>query len=797
MDASQYKDYVLMILFVKYLSDKAHQKQTPLQIPDGCYFEDFVALKQNDHIGELINEKLEAIREANAIYIGDLTLPNFNDPAKLGETKTRTETLSKLIAEFQRNELNFGLNRAADDDLLGDAYEYLMKNFAAESGKSKGQFYTPAEVSRVMAKVLHLENLHRAGETIYDPTCGSGSLLLRALNETSTGKCAIRGQELDSTTAALAKLNMLLHGIVTAQIKVGDTLNSPKFTTGGMLETFDVCVANPPFSKKNWLDTGGESDEYHRWSASLLPPYKCGDFAFLLHIIASMKEDTGRGACILPHGVLFRGYAEHEIRKSIVKNRYIKGIIGLPSNLFFGTPIPACIIILDKADRDKRRGIFMINAENGFIKDGSKNRLREQDIKLIVDTWNKGEDVPHYARFVEWSEIEENDYNLNLLRYIVPLDTEIKQDIYAHLNLAGGLPEHDIQQMSVYWKACPTLKQTLFSDLIPGYFKLNCSIRDVRQSISGDKSFVEQTAQYKELITDWLNSVRASMLAIEKDCSPKSIIGPWGDSLLATIPENSLVNRYDVYNYLMNYWQETMQDDCYMVSNDGWDAQLYVPQPKDKKKKDGTIEKAKPKKATTVYDIVCDLLPVSIVVNEYFQEEMRMIDELSMKVDETQGDIDSIVEDKSEFFDDFDKVSETVINTVLAGVKKGGIKADKETISVWKEYSELCKKKKELAKQLASLHLSLLASVRDKYSNGLTPDCIKNLVVDKKWQSTLYALFEGAMRRLVSRITFEVTALAQRYENTLAGISQDVIDYEDRVAKHLNEMGFNYERGTI
>lgn len=797
MDASQYKDYVLMILFVKYLSDKAHQKQTPLKIPDGCYFEDFVALKQNDHIGELINEKLEAIREANAIFIGDLTLPNFNDPAKLGETKTRTETLSKLIAEFQRNELNFGLNRAADDDLLGDAYEYLMKNFAAESGKSKGQFYTPAEVSRVMAKVLHLEELHRAGETIYDPTCGSGSLLLRALSETSTFRCSLRGQELDSTTAALAKLNMLLHGIVTAQIKVGDTLNDPKFTTGGMLETFDICVANPPFSKKNWLDSGGESDEYHRWSANLLPPYKYGDFAFLLHLIASMKENTGRGACILPHGVLFRGNSEYDIRKDIIQKKYIKGIIGLPSNLFFGTGIPACIFIIDKAERSSRKGIFMINAKYGYTKDGAKNRLREQDIKLIVDTWNNGEDVPHYARFVEWAEIEKNDFNLNLSRYITPPDTEIIQDIYAHLNLKGGLPEHDIQQMSAYWAACPSLKGNLFSDYKPGYFKLNGDIRGIPLCIAQDASFKAQTAQYRKLITDWLASIKTSMLSIDKNCKPKAIIGPWGDSLLATIPDNSLVNRYDVYNYLMNYWLGTMQDDCYMVSNDGWTAQPYTPQPKEKKKKDGTIVKPKEKIASSVYDIVCDLLPVEIVVNEFFSKDFNALNDLASKIDEIQGVIDLLLEEKAEFFEDFEKVSDAKVNAALNEVKKGKRKADKETISVWVEYSSLCKDKKALSKQLALGHLSLLKAVIKKYQTGLSEDVVRTLVVNNKWQFTLNRLFEDAMRIVSNEISITVSKLAKRYEYSLNDIEAELRYYKDKVTSHLNYMGYEFEHPEI
>ena len=441
MDASQYKDYVLIILFVKYLSDKAGQPGFRLKIPEGCYFRDFVSLKQNDRIGELMNTKLEAIKELNARQIGDLALPNFNDPAKLGSGRSMVETLSRLIGVFENDALDFSSNRAADDDLLGDAYEYLMKNFAAESGKSKGQFYTPAEVSRVMAKVLRIRELDRGEQTIYDPTCGSGSLLLRALAEASNHRVSVCGQEKDSTTAALAKMNMLLHGISNSEIKVGDTLGDPQFKQMGMLSTFDVCVANPPFSVKGWLSSSLEEDLYKRWTKKLLPPAKCGDYAFLMHLISSMKSEEGRGACILPHGVLFRGNAEYAIRKDIIQKRYIKGIIGLPANIFFGTGIPASIIVIDKKGKDSRKGIFFIDAKDGYMKDGAKNRLREQDIKRIVDAWEAQQPIPHYCRMVGWSEIERNDYNLNIPRYIQPRDTEIQHDIEAHLH--GGLPAHD------------------------------------------------------------------------------------------------------------------------------------------------------------------------------------------------------------------------------------------------------------------------------------------------------------------------------------------------------------------
>lgn len=488
MDASQYKDYVLIILFVKYLSDKEDDEDSLFTIPEGCRFSDFSKLKGEEGIGEAINKKLEAIKSANSMFLSKLVLPNFNDPAKLGKPKEMTDTLSKLIAAFESNDLDFSKNRSADDDILGDAYEYLMKNFAAESGKSKGQFYTPAEVSRTMAKLLHLEEFSSPSTTIYDPTCGSGSLLLRAVSETPNGATPY-GQEKDNSTSTLAILNMLLHGVDMANIEQGDTLNSPEFTEGGNLKTFDVCVANPPFSTTDWIGEAGEDDvKYHRWSKDMCPPAKCGDYAFLLHLIASMKTGTGRGACIMPHGVLFRGNSEATIREHIIKKGYIEGIVGLPANIFFGTGIPASIIILNKAGASDRKGIFFIDAKDGFVKDGNKNRLREQDIKRIVDTWNIRKDVPHYARFVSNEEIERNEYNLNIPRYIQAEDKEVQQDIDSHLH--GGIPAHDIDKMKDYWEVCGSLKDALFENSCDKY-SLRVDKNDIADTIASEDSFKE------------------------------------------------------------------------------------------------------------------------------------------------------------------------------------------------------------------------------------------------------------------------------------------------------------------
>ena len=761
MDASQYKDYVLMMLFVKYLSDKGANDDSLFIIPPGCNFSDFVALKGHEGIGEAINIKLEAIKNANTVFLSKLVLPNFNDPAKFGKPKEMTETLSKLIAVFETDALDFSKNRSADDDILGDAYEYLMKNFAAQSGKSKGQFYTPAEVSRTMAKMLHLSEFTSRSTTIYDPTCGSGSLLLRAMNETPNGATPY-GQEKDNATASLAILNMLLHGVDTATIEQADTINSPQFLAGSTLETFDVCIANPPFSTKEWLGTAGEDDVYHRWNHAMCPPAKCGDYAFLLHLIASMKPGTGRGACILPHGVLFRGNAEYEIRRHIVDRGYIEGIVGLPANIFFGTGIPACILIINKKGAANREGIFFIDAKDGFTKDGAKNRLREQDIKRIVDTWEKRQDVPHYARFVKKEEItEKNDYNLNIPRYITACDKEVQQDINAHLH--GGLPRHDIDQMDVYWEACPSLRNALFAPLPDrdGYFSLNPTKEEVSSFIATEVSFVHQQSYFQQSIADWSGEIRPFMLDLGLDTDPKKTIETWAQSLLDTMQKDkSLVDAYDTYQQLMTYWNDTLQDDCYLISHDGWKLTLL----KDNKKN------------PTYEDMSCDLLPVSIVLKEFFGTELDAIATLSAISETYVSQLQELLEQAKEETGEED---EEELKRITDEAKKTP------------EYKAINKKKKEVDKEIKEKKQALTLLVEDKYVT-LSEEDTKLLVVDKKWLSTISSMIHSEMQQVTQQLTSEVIAIAERYEQTLAALDREVTDMESKVNEHLKEMGFEF-----
>ena len=413
MDASQYKDYVLILLFVKYVSDKyAGDANALIDVPAGGSFADMVAAKNDKEIGDRINKIIGRLADANDSLKGAINVADFNDEEKLGKGKEMVDRLTKLIAIFES--LDFGRNRAEGDDLLGDAYEYLMRHFATESGKSKGQFYTPAEVSRVMSMVIEPGRATSGAQTIYAPTCGSGSLLLKAHDEarSRTGlDLTLYGQEMDNATSALARMNMVLHRCPTAEIWQANSLAAPHFKNAdGGLKTFDFVVANFPFSNKNWtsgLDPA--NDLYGRFEYGI-PPAKNGDYAFLLHILASLKS-TGKGAVIHPHDVLFRGGAEAAIRKRIVKQGFIKGIIGLPANLFYGTGIPACILVVDKEGAAGRRGIFMVDASKSYIKDGNKNRLRAQDIHKIVDTFTRQVEIAKYSRMAPLSEIEAKDFN--------------------------------------------------------------------------------------------------------------------------------------------------------------------------------------------------------------------------------------------------------------------------------------------------------------------------------------------------------------------------------------------------
>lgn len=780
MDASQYKDYVLVLLFIKYISDKyAGMPYAPITIPKGASFQDMVALKGKPDIGDQINKKIIApLADANKLS----DMPDFNDPTKLGSGKEMVDRLTNLIAIFENPALDFSKNRAEGDDILGDAYEYLMRHFATESGKSKGQFYTPAEVSRVIAKILGIRQTKTSSATsVYDPTCGSGSLLLKVADE-AHAKVSLYGQEKDATTAGLARMNMILHDNAEGDIKQGNTLTSPRFKNGDALKTFDYVVANPPFSDKRW-STGLNpfNDLYDRFKSFGVPPAKQGDYAYLLHIVHSLKS-TGKGACILPHGVLFRGNTEAGIRRNLVRKGYIKGIIGLPPNLFYGTGIPACIVVIDKEAAQARKGIFMIDASRGFLKDGSKNRLRAQDIHTIVDTFTKQLEIPKYSRLVSFEEIEKNEFNLNLPRYIDSQEPEDIQDIEGHL--CGGIPERDIEALEAYWQVCPGLRQALFKPNRPDYWDLVPDKTAIKTTIFEHPEFVAFRKQMDRLFSAWQQRNTASLKALESDFHPKELIVTLSENLLVHYSDKPLVSKYSVYQHLMDFWVEIMQDDCYLIAADGWKAETYRIIEIDKKGK----EKDK--------GWTCDLVPKPFIVARYFSQEQAALEQL-------QTDLESVESQRIELeeehggdegvFADFDKINKTTINARLKEIKDMTEIDDetREEEAVLKQWLELSAKQTELKAKVKAAEKDLDAKAYAQYPQ-LTEEEIKTLVVDDKWMAALETAISVEIDHIGQALTQRVKVLTERYQTPLPMITNNVEELEKKVNQHLERMGFSW-----
>ncbi|SMF78495.1 type I restriction-modification system subunit M [Pseudobacteriovorax antillogorgiicola] len=444
VDPSAYKDYILVMLFIKYISDvwdehyeelqkkfgdnkdriESRLKKERFYIPEGCTFNELFAQRNETKIGSIINMALEAIEDANKVKLeGVFRNIDYNSEANLGSTKERNKRLKELLEDFNDERLNLRPSRVGNLDVIGNAYEYLIANFAAGAGKKAGEFYTPAEVSELVAELVD----PKKGERICDPACGSGSLLIKCANQIKdTRDFALYGQEINSGTWALAKMNMFLHGTDSAHIEKGDTLNHPQLKEDDKLMKFDVVVANPPFSLDKWGAEKAGDDVYKRYHRGI-PPKTKGDYAFISHMIETINRDNGRVGVVVPHGVLFRGSTEGKIRTKLIEENLLDAVIGLPPNLFFGTGIPAAILLF-KQGRDDDTVLF-IDAKEGFEKGTNQNRLRVEDIEKIVKTYQDRESIDKYSYLATCDEIKENDYNLNIPRYVDIFEEEEEIDI--------------------------------------------------------------------------------------------------------------------------------------------------------------------------------------------------------------------------------------------------------------------------------------------------------------------------------------------------------------------------------
>lgn len=788
MDASQYKDYVLALLFVKYVSDKyAGQPYAPIKVPQGGSFADMQASKGKPNIGELLNIIIKRLASENDL-VGIIDTADFDDKSKLGDGKEMQDRLTNLIAIFEDSALDFSHNRAADDDLLGDAYEYLMRNFATQSGKSKGQFYTPAEVSRVMAKIIGIEKATSSQQTIYDPTCGSGSLLLKAADEAPVD-VTIYGQENDVATRALAKMNMILHDNTTARVERGNTLSNPLFRENGKLQTFDFAVANPPFSSKAWSNgLKPEEDEFDRFVDGI-PPTKNGDYAFFQHLLRSLKS-KGKGAIILPHGVLFRGNVEAEIRRNIVRRGYIKGIIGLPANLFYGTGIPACIIVVDKENAEARRGIFMIDASKGFVKDGNKNRLRHQDMHKIVDVFNNQIELPRYSRMVSFEEIEANEYNLNIPRYIDTTEPEDIQDIAAHL--LGGIPERDIEALDRYWQVFPSVANELFqTNGRPGYCDLKVESSAIKTTIFRHPEFKQYAERVKAVYADWVQCNMTVLKDIGQGDFPTALIEHIAEDMLDCFSDVPLIDKYDIYQHLMAYWTEVMQDDVYALSADGWTVastlRILIKQGnKYTEEHDFEIDKKRYK---------ADIIPPELVIRRYFADGQKVIRGLETEQEDTTSKVAELDEEHggedgllAYAYGAKGKVTKTAIQDRLKEIEDDPDEA--EEVAVLSQYRDLMDAETDLKNRIKDAETQLYTAVIQKYP-ALAEDEVKVLVVNDKWLAAIEAGIYSELDRISGALTARIRQLADRYATPLPDIEHRVELYSQRVAEHLRKMGYN------
>lgn len=449
VDPSIYKDYVLTMLFLKYVSDVWQDHYDEYKVQYGDHPElieemlknerfvlpasaNFYALHDKRHqpgSGERIDKALHAIEDANLGKLRDVFQDISFNSNKLGDEQQKNDILRHLLEDFARPELNLRPSRVGQLDIIGNAYEFLIKNFASTSGKKAGEFYTPPEVSTLMARLMAPQE----GDEICDPTCGSGSLLLRCgrlvRERTGSRKYALHGQEAIGSTWALAKMNMFLHGEDNHRIEWGDTIRNPKLLDGANgLKHFDIVVANPPFSLEKWGHEGADADPFSRFRRGV-PPRTKGDYAFILHMIETMKPRSGRMAVVVPHGVLFRGAAEGRIRKQLIDENLLDVVIGLPEKLFYGTGIPAAVLVFRKKKADDK--VLFIDASRDYQDGKNQNFLREVDLQRIFDTVQARQNVDKYAYVASPAEIAANDYNLNIPRYVDTFEKEEEIDLMA------------------------------------------------------------------------------------------------------------------------------------------------------------------------------------------------------------------------------------------------------------------------------------------------------------------------------------------------------------------------------
>ena len=791
MDASQYKDYVLTLLFMKYVSDRyAGRPDAIIVVPDGGGFADMVKRKGDKEIGDRINQIIGNLAEANDLK-GVIDQADFNDSAKLGAGKEMQDRLSKLVAIFEG--LDLSANRAESDDLLGDAYEYLMRHFATESGKSKGQFYTPAEVSRIMAKVIGFGPDTRPDQTLYDPTRGSGSLLLKAADEAPNG-ITVYGQEMDNATWALARMNMFLHGHPTAELWRGNTLAAPYFKNpDGGLRTFDFAVANPPFSAKAWsngLDPG--HDEFRRFENGI-PPARNGDYAFLLHLIASLRS-KGKGAIILPPQ---RAVSRQPGGRHSPEPRPARP----PQGHHRPAPQPLLRHRHSRLHSGHRQG------ERGrpcrHLHDRCQSRLREG---------RQQEPPPRAGHPPDRGRVQPPARSAALL----PSgpggrDREPRQRLQLE---PPALYRFERARGPARPRGSPQGRHSRPRHRRPGPLLEGLSVtasgavrgrrpgglqRSPGRGAAGQGDDPRTTATsscYRERIgaifDGWRETHEPFLKAMEAESTPKDIIHRLSEDLLVRFDDLPLLDPYDLYQRLMDYWDETMQDDVYLIVADGWiDASRPrgVIEDKDRKIKEApdlTIGRRKYK---------MDLIPPVLVVARYFGREQAVMDELRRRHEGAAGELAAFVDEHTgegglleSILNDRGKVTRGAVQGRLDAIRDEDDPESGEERDALARCLALLEDESALAKTVRTVQARLDEQVLDHYA-ALTEPEIKTLVVEDKWLASTRTAIEDELQRVTQRLAGRVRVLEERYARPLPKLEEDVAKFSAKVEDHLKRMG--------